>query len=91
MSVPVEIKLPVLPDCWESCGNCTEEAMIVSEIFVSAGEPVQRDDPLFCLELEKTSLEIPSPYSGRVLEVKIEPDQKINQDDILFIMDISTQ
>ena len=41
----------------------------VSEVLVSPGDKVQKEDPVVVLESEKASMEIPSDISGTIVEV----------------------
>ena len=41
----------------------------VSEVLVSPGDKVQKEDPVVVLESEKASMEIPSDVSGTIVEV----------------------
>lgn len=55
-----------MPECWESCGACSAEAVLVCDIHVAPGGWVDRDAPMIPLETDKTTLDIPAPRSGRV-------------------------
>ena len=66
MSATVDLCLPGLPDCWESCGNCSDGTLTVVEILVVPGEQVAVDQPLLVLETDKTTLDIPAERAGRV-------------------------
>ena len=71
MSEPVEVRLPAMPECWDSCGACSAAAVLVSDILVEPGEWIVRDDPVITLETDKTILEIPTPRTGRVSALHI--------------------
>jgi pyruvate/2-oxoglutarate dehydrogenase complex dihydrolipoamide acyltransferase (E2) component len=79
-----EIRLPAMPECWESCGACGDDEVLVSEILVSPGDQVQFDDPLITLETDKTTLDIPSPYSGEVVDLHIAVGDPIGQGDLII-------
>ncbi len=72
MSRLIEIRLPAMPDCWNSCGACSDEAVRVSDILVKPGDQIARDDPVITLETDKTTLDIPAPRSGRVDSLHID-------------------
>ena len=61
------IKEIVLPDLGEGIESAT-----ISEIPLSAGEHVKKDDVLLVLESDKASMEIPSDYDGKITEVLVE-------------------
>ena len=69
MSSIVEIRLPKYPECWESCGNCGSGEVSVDDVLVLPGQRVERDETLLVLETGKVTLDIPSPYSGTIVEL----------------------
>lgn len=69
MSSIVEIRLPKYPECWESCGNCGSGEVSVDDVLVLPGQRVERDETLLVLETGKVALDIPSPYSGTIVEL----------------------
>ena len=77
MSDLLEIRLPAMPECWETCGACGDEEVLVAEILVAPGDRVQFDDPIIALETDKTTLDIPTPYSGEVVDLHIKPGDAI--------------
>ncbi|PLX62849.1 lipoyl domain-containing protein [Sedimenticola selenatireducens] len=79
MSEPIEVHLPAMPECWDSCGNCSDAAVLVSEILVRPGERIERDDPVITLETDKTTLDIPTPCAGRVTALHIDIGDAISE------------
>ncbi len=79
-----EIRLPAMPECWESCDACSDGEVLVAEILVSPGDQVQFDDPLITLETDKTTLDIPSPYSGKVVDLHIVVGDPIGEGDLIL-------
>ena len=69
MSSIVEIRLPKYPECWESCGNCGSGEVSVDDVLMLPGQRVERDETLLVLETGKVALDIPSPYSGTIVEL----------------------
>ena len=61
-----------LPDL----GEGLSEAEIVS-VLVHEGDVVQEDAPLLEVETDKARVEIPSPMSGRVEKIHVEPGQTV--------------
>jgi pyruvate dehydrogenase E2 component (dihydrolipoamide acetyltransferase) len=59
----------------------------VIEILVNPGDRVEAEDPLVTLESDKASIEIPSPHAGRVGEVRVALGDKINQGDLLILLE----
>jgi pyruvate dehydrogenase E2 component (dihydrolipoamide acetyltransferase) len=68
----------VLPDL----GEGLTEAEIVS-VLVREGEVIQEDAPLLEVETDKAQVEIPSPMSGRVLKVHVQPHQTVKVGEVL--------
>ena len=62
----------VLPDL----GEGLTEAEIV-KVLVKEGDVVGEDAPLLEVETDKAQVEIPSPLSGRVLTIHVEPHQTV--------------
>ena len=77
------IKEIVLPDLGEGIESAT-----ISEIPLGAGEHVKKDDVLLVLESDKASMEIPSDYNGKVVEVLIEEGKDVATGEPLFKIEI---
>lgn len=58
----------------------------VIEILVSVGDSVAVEDSLLTLESDKATMEIPSPSAGVVSELKIAVGDKINQGDLILVL-----
>ena len=69
----VDVVMPNLPECWESCGACASGEVVVAEVTVAVGDRVDRDAPVLVLETDKTTLDIPAGYDGVVTEVRVAP------------------
>lgn len=79
MSAPIEIRLPAMPECWKSCGACSDEAVLVSDILVKPGDRIGRDDPVITLETDKTTLDIPTPSAGQVTALHIDIGDAVSE------------
>lgn len=86
MSDPIEVRLPALPECWESCGACADGALLVSDVLVNPGERIGYDDPIVSLETDKTTLEIPAPRAGRVHALHVEPGDEVAAGTLLLTL-----
>ena len=73
------IKEIVLPDLGEGIESAT-----ISEIPLGVGEQVKKDDILLVLESDKASMEIPSDYDGKIVEVLIEEGKDVATGEPLF-------
>ena len=73
------IKEILLPDLGEGIESAT-----ISEVPLGAGEDVKKDDVLLVLESDKASMEIPSDYDGKIIEVLIEEGKDVVTGEPLF-------
>ena len=73
------IKEIILPDLGEGIESAT-----ISEVPLSAGEHVKKDDVLLVLESDKASMEIPSDYDGKITEVLVEEGKDVVTGEPLF-------
>jgi pyruvate dehydrogenase E2 component (dihydrolipoamide acetyltransferase) len=68
-----EIKTFLLPDLGEGLPDAT-----VVEWFVQEGDVVRLDAPLVSMETAKAVVEVPSPYSGKVVKIFGKPGEVID-------------
>ena len=61
----------------------------VSEILVSVGDSIAKDQSLIVLESAKASVEVPSPVSGTVKEIKLKTGQKVKQGMVILSLEHS--
>lgn len=55
----------------------------VVEITVAAGEEVAANDPLITLETEKAAMDVPAPFDGRVVSLKVGLGDRVNEGDVI--------
>ena len=53
----------------------------VLAVLVSVGDKVQEEDPILEIETDKAAVEIPSPYSGSILEIHVQPGEVVKVGD----------
>ncbi len=80
------IKEIMLPDLGEGIDSAT-----ISEVLIGTGEQVKKDDVLLVLESDKASMEIPSDYDGKIVEVFIEEGGDVAIGDPLFKIETQNQ
>ena len=68
-----------LPDL----GEGIHEGEVIT-VLVSVGDQVEEGDSILEVETDKAAVEIPSPYTGRVLEIMVQPGQVVNVGDVLM-------
>ena len=83
----VEVRMPQYPECWETCGNCANGEVFILEVLVTPGETVNVDDNLITLETGKVALDIPTPYAGRVVEVRVGPGDCVAEGEIIATLE----
>ncbi|KXS52742.1 MAG: pyruvate dehydrogenase E2 component (dihydrolipoamide acetyltransferase) [Marinobacter sp. T13-3] len=64
------------------------EDVPVIEINVAEGDSVGEEDPLVTVESDKATLEIPSPYAGKIEKVLVKEGDKLSEGDDLLEMTI---
>ena len=55
----------------------------VVEVAVAAGEEVAAGDPLITLETEKAAMDVPAPFDGRVVSLKVGMGDTVNEGDVI--------
>jgi len=63
----------------------------VIEILVAPGDSIKLEDPLISLESDKAAMEIPSPASGVVKEVKLKVGDKVSEGDLILTVETSDE
>lgn len=70
----VEIHVPDLE-------GSTDVAVV--EVYVSVGDEVEAETPLISLESDKAVMDVPSPVSGRITELKVSEGDSVNTGDLI--------
>ena len=63
----------------------------VIEVLVSEGQTIKKNDPLITIESDKSSVEIPSNFEGKIKTLKIKVGDKVSEGDLIFVLENSTQ
>jgi pyruvate dehydrogenase E2 component (dihydrolipoamide acetyltransferase) len=63
----------------------------VIEVLVSSGQSVSKNDPLITIESDKSSVEIPSSFEGKVKSVNIKVGDKVSEGDTILIIESSEE
>ena len=61
----------------------------VIEVLVSNGQSVSKNDPLITIESDKSSVEIPASFDGKVKSVKIKVGDKVSEGDLILTVEQS--
>ena len=59
----------------------------VIEVLISNGQLVKKNDPLITIESDKSSVEIPSLFDGKVKSVNIKVGDKVSEGDTIIILE----
>ena len=81
MSV-TEIKVPNIGDFKD---------VEVIEVLVSEGQSLKKNDPLITIESDKSSVEIPSNFDGKIKNLKIKVGDKVSEGDLILILENTSQ
>ncbi|HET9579158.1 MAG TPA: dihydrolipoyllysine-residue acetyltransferase [Usitatibacter sp.] len=74
----IEVKVPDIGDFKD---------VPVIEILVKPGDAVKKDDSLITLESDKATMEVPSPSSGTVKDVRVKVGDKVSQGTLIAMLD----
>ena len=50
----------------------------VIEVLVKPGDKIKKNDPIVTLESDKSSVEVPSPYEGKISQLKVKIGDKVS-------------
>ena len=78
----IDIKVP-------NIGDFTDVEVI--EVLVNEGQDILKNDPLITIESDKSSVEIPSNFEGKVKSLKLKVGDKVSEGDLILILEISNQ
>ena len=63
----------------------------VIEVLVSKGQTLKKNDPLITIESDKSSVEIPSNFDGKIKTLKIKVGDKVSEGDLILILETTPQ
>ena len=63
----------------------------VIEVLVSNGQSVSKNDPLITIESDKSSVEIPASFDGKVKSVSIKVGDKVSEGDLILILESASE
>ena len=61
----------------------------VIEVLVATGQKIKKNDPLITIESDKSSVEIPSIFDGKIKAVKTKIGDKVSEGDLILILEKS--
>ena len=63
------------------------ENVEIIEILVKPGDTIKKNDPVVTLESDKSSVEVPSPFGGKISSLKIKIGDKVSKGSVLAIIE----
>ena len=77
----IEIKVP-------NIGDFSDVEVI--EVLVNQGQIIGKNDPLITIESDKSSVEIPSNFEGKIKSLKLKVGDKVSEGDLILILESSS-
>ena len=66
-------------------GNFKEVEVI--EILVKEGQTIKKNDSIITLESDKSSVEVPSNYDGKIKKINIKVGDKVSEGSIILLVE----
>ena len=76
----VEIKVPDIGG---------SEGVEIIEVAISEGDEISEEDTLITLESDKASMDVPSPYSGKIVSLSVKEGDSVSEGDLIGTMEIA--
>ena len=78
----IEIKVP-------NIGEFKDVEVI--EVLVSEGQTLKKNDPIITIESDKSSVEIPSSFDGKIKSLKLKVGDKVSEGDLILTLESMQQ
>jgi dihydrolipoamide dehydrogenase len=78
MSQLIEVKVPDIGDF---------KNIPVIEVLVKPGDRINKEDALITLESDKATMEVPSPQSGVIREIKVKVGDKLSEGSVVLLLE----
>ena len=63
----------------------------VIEVLVKSGQEIKKNDPLITLESDKSSVEVPSAYSGKVKKIAVKVGDKVSEGSEILLIESASK
>ena len=63
------------------------EKVEIIEILVKSGDTIKKNDPVVTLESDKSSVEVPSPFAGKISSIKVKIGDKVSKGSVLAVIE----
>ena len=74
----MDIKVPDI-------GDFTDVPVV--SVLVAVGDTVSEEDPLIEIESDKATMEVPSPATGKVVEIKVAEGDKVSEGSVIMVLE----
>ena len=61
----------------------------IIEVLVKNGQEISKGDSIITLESDKSSVEVPSDYSGKILKLKVKVGDKVSEGDLILELELT--
>ena len=78
----IEIKVPNIGDFKD---------VEVIEVLVSEGQILKKNDPVITIESDKSSVEIPSNFNGKIKSLRLKVGDKVSEGDLILTLENTSQ
>ena len=79
MANKTEIRVPDIGDF---------DKVPVIEVLVAAGDRIEAEQSLVTLESDKATMEVPSPKTGRLVELRVKEGDQVSEGDVIAIVEV---
>jgi pyruvate dehydrogenase E2 component (dihydrolipoamide acetyltransferase) len=66
-----------------------DDEVDVTEIMVALGDMVEADQSIIAVEGDKASMEVPAPFAGRVVEIKVAAGAKVATGSLVMVFEVA--
>ncbi|MFM4806090.1 pyruvate dehydrogenase complex dihydrolipoyllysine-residue acetyltransferase [Aeromonas bivalvium] len=66
-----------------------DDEVEVTEIMVAVGDMVEADQSIIAVEGDKASMEVPAPFAGRVVEIKVAAGAKVSTGSLVMVFEVA--
>ena len=63
------------------------ENVEIIEVLVKTGDVINKNDPIVTLESDKSSVEVPTPYTGKISSLEVKIGDKVSKSAVLAILE----
>ncbi|MGY3854219.1 pyruvate dehydrogenase complex dihydrolipoyllysine-residue acetyltransferase [Aeromonas aquatilis] len=98
-AAPAEVAAPVAaaPAAAPAAAVCKDvhvpdigdDEVDVTEIMVAVGDMVEADQSIIAVEGDKASMEVPAPFAGRVVEIKVAAGAKVSTGSLVMVFEVA--